>query len=230
MKLSELETGSKLELELFDNNGARIRKTLVSEYEWMLDEGRITIAAPISRGRIIPLPLGSLMNVYFIRQEGSNAELYKFRARVKDRYEEDKLKLLLVEKLGGITRIQRRNYYRLDTLIEVRYRPVGHAGGVNPYPGAFKKSLAVNLSGGGICLLLNDRFETGDLLECEMTFDQVRNIEFYGRVVRFDESEGEGKYSYKAGIAYIEIDESSREEVVRYIFQEQRKLLRKGLV
>lgn len=230
MELSELVMGSKLELELFDNNGIRAGKTLVSEYEGLLDDGSIAIAAPISERKVVPLPPGSLMNIYFIRQEGSNLELYKFRASVKGRYEEDNLKLLTVERQGGITKVQRRSYYRLDTLIEVKYRPLVPDTGAYRYQKPFKKSLAVNLSGGGICLLLDDRFETGDMVECEMTYDQIKNIRFYGRVVRFDESDREGKFRFKAGVAYIEIEENDREAVVRYIFKEQRKLLRKGLV
>jgi c-di-GMP-binding flagellar brake protein YcgR len=230
MNLSELEVGSKLELELFDNNGVRAQKTLISEYEWMVDDGTIAIAAPISERKIVPVPAGSTMNIYFIKQNGSNVNLYKFRAIVKNRYDADNLKVLLVMKDGEIARVQRRNYYRLDMLLEVSYRSIGP--GRRGYTGErqFKNSLAVNLSGGGICLLLDDEFEAGDLLECEMTFDRTQNIRFCGKVVRFDESDREGRYKYKAGLAYIEIDENDRETVVRYIFQEQRKLLRKGLV
>lgn len=230
MDLSELEVGSKLELELFDNNGVRAQKTLISEYEWMVDDDTIAIAAPISERKIVPVPAGSSMNIYFLKQYDSDINLYKFRAIVKNRYDADNLKVLLVTKEGEITRVQRRNYYRLDMLLEVSYRSIGPGRGGYTGDKQFKKSLAVNLSGGGICLLLDDEFEAGDLIECEMTFDRIKNIKFCGKVVRFDESDREGRYKYKAGVAYIEIDENDRETVVRYIFQEQRKLLRKGLV
>ncbi|HEX2944694.1 MAG TPA: PilZ domain-containing protein [Clostridia bacterium] len=230
MELSELEMGSKLELELFDNNGVRTGKTLISEYEWLEDGNRIAIAAPISERRIVPVPAGSSMNIYFIKQDGSIASLFKFRAIVKARYDADKLKILLVEKQGEIVGVQRRNHFRLDTLLEVGYRTVGTVKGGYPGVKQFKKALSVNLSGGGICLLLDDELDKGDLIECNMTFDRERNIRFFGKIVRFDEADREGRYRYKAGVAYIEIAENDREAVVRYIFQEQRKLLRKGLV
>lgn len=231
MELSEIQIGTKLELELFDEEGERLEQTLVSEFEWLEGENLAAIAAPIFEGHIVPLPIYSKLCVYFIKRIGSLPNLYRFNAIIQSRSVIDNLHILIVEKQGDILKVQRRNYFRLDCFVEVRYRIMDLEGDDTydkdkPYINA----LANNLSGGGVCLMLEEKVPAGTIVECEMFSDTSRKVKFYGKVVRFEETGKAGKYKFKAGIAYIEISDNDREVIVRYIYEEQRKLLRKGLI
>ncbi len=207
MELSEIQIGTKLELELFDEEGERLEQTLVSEFEWLEGENLAAIAAPIFEGHIVPLPIYSKLCVYFIKRIGSLPNLYRFNAIIQSRSVIDNLHILIVEKQGDILKVQRRNYFRLDCFVEVRYRiidPEGNdtqdrdkdtdRGRDKNEDKTFINTLANNLSGGGVCLLLEEKLPAGTIIECEMFGDTTRKVRFYGKVVRFEETGKDGKY------------------------------------
>ncbi len=231
MDLSEVEIGTKLELELFDNTGERLEPTLVSQFEWLEAKNLAAIAAPIFEGRIVPLPNYSELGIYFTKRTGSLPNLYKFNAIIRSRIVSDNLHIMIVEKQGDIMNVQRRNYFRLDCFVEVRYRILDPEGD-DKYDKdkAYINTWANNLSGGGVCLILEEKVPAGTIVECEMFSDTSRPVKFFGKVIRFEETGKDGKYKFEAGIAYIEISDNDREVIVRYIYEEQRKLLRKGLI
>lgn len=229
MKISELQAGTKLELEMINPDGVRYENTLVSQFEWAEGENEAMIAAPINEGVVFPIHTGTVIYVYFARKKESVKVFYRFKAVVTGRGASNNVPLLKIEAAGDIEKIQRRNYFRLDCSLSVQYRQVESLNPARNEGTPFKKALASNLSGGGICLLLEEKLEVGKLIECELPTGEGKIVGFYGKVIRYDRSETEG-FKYEVGIAYIKINENDREAVVKFIFDEQRKLRKKGLI
>lgn len=230
MKLDEVQIGTKLELETLWDDGLRLEYMLISKFEWAIDENTAMIAAPINEGVVFPVHTGTELNVYFLTKQDGNTECFRFRAVVRGRGMVENLPLLKIEATGEIERIQRRQYYRLVCSVPVMYRLVDIPNSEANETVPFKKSLVSNLSGGGVCLLLEDKVEIGKLVECELTAGEGIIVKFFGKVIRYEKTDMEGKFRYEAGIAYIKINEKDRETVVRFIFDEQRKLRKKGLI
>lgn len=230
MNISELEIGTKLELELKGNTNGKKGLVLVSEFEWFAGENEAVIAAPIFEGSIVPLHLGTVMDVYFIKKRENDYSLYKFNAAVIGREVSDNLQMLRIQLRGELENVQRRNYYRLNCSVQVQYRIVEEMNDELNEGIPYKKTFTNNISGGGISLMLEEKIEVGRILECEMEAGQDKIIKFFGKIIRYERSELEGKFRFEAGIAYIRINDNDREAVVRYIFEEQRKLRKKGLI
>jgi c-di-GMP-binding flagellar brake protein YcgR len=230
MNISELEIGTKLEIELFNEAGDRIEQVLVSEFEMLSASNAIVIAAPIFEGSVIPLHLGRVMNVYFIQRKEEDIHLYRFSAVVRAREMSGNLHTLIVEMQGQLEKVQRRSYYRLNCSVQIQYRIVDSMNEVYNDNIPFKKSFSNNISGGGISFMLEEKVEIGRLVECELFTSQDKKVRFFGKIIRYERSELEGRFKYAAGIAYVKINDNDREAVVRYIFNEQRKLRKKGLI
>ena len=230
MKVSELQPGTKLELELCDEEGKKLDYSLVSEFEWLVDSKTLMIAAPIHEGVIYPLRIRTTINVYFIRKAGWEYELYLFKAIISGREMNENIALLRIAVISDIERVQRRQYFRLGCSLPVKFRVVESMNEMVNESIQFRKTIADNLSGGGICLLLEDKLDVGKLVECEITTGEKKEVKFFGKVIRYEKSELEGKFKYEAGIVYIKINNNDREAVVKYIFNEQRKLRKKGLI
>ncbi len=83
----------------------------------------------------------------------------------------------------------------------------------------------INISGGGMRFKCQDRFQVGDMLTIK-TFlpTHARIISMKCEVVRSLEIDGGGS---EVSVKYIDMDETIREKIIRYIFSEQRKHLRK---
>lgn len=229
MELTDIGAGTRLELEPEFYSYSENRPVYVSSFEWPEGNDTALITAPIFEGRILPLEIDSLCNVYFLKRQGKLLNLYKFRAIVRQRLVIDNMHLVLIEKLGSIVRIQRRSFFRMDCYVDVRYRVVRSFDDELNWDIPFRKTITGDLSGGGLRLLLDERLEPGSYVECELFGEDDRKVRFYGKVVRFEYTGDAGRYRYAAGVAYVDIDENERETVIKYIFSEQRKLLKKGL-
>jgi c-di-GMP-binding flagellar brake protein YcgR len=230
MELSELETGMKLELELPGEADKMLGPMLVSEFESCGDNNEAMIAAPIYKGTIYPVHSGTYLNVYFLKKRRKEYDLYKFDAVVKGREKRDGLHYVRIEQTGMITKLQRRRYYRLECWLEVKYRATGSADFLKDSDASFADTIVDNLSGGGLSLLLEERMEPESFIECRIFADIGMELGFIGQIVRCERNDIESKYRYKAGVTFVKISDKDRETIVRYIFSQQRKLLKKGLV
>lgn len=223
MKFNELSLGLKLELQLVGNDGRRIDKPFVSEFEWAVGDNVLVIAAPIVEGRLYPVQVGTRVAVSFIKDNN----LYEFEAVVLDRESKNNLALLKIQTSGQIEKIQRREFFRFDCCIPVNYKEIDLAKEKFDANRKFVETVTRDLSGGGLCMRLKEPVEVGKLLECELFI--ADKVSFIGKIIRLTKYDNtQGIYKYEIGVIFEKIDKIVREKVISYIFQEQRKLLKKG--
>ncbi len=227
MKLSEIKTGTKLELEAFNTLNEKIDIKFVSQFETAVNEDEFIIAAPIIEGNVYPIRKGWKLNLYFLVKDN----LYRIEAEVTGRKTIKNIAYLSAIKIGEIERVQRRQFFRFECSLPVRYRVMDMEPDKNsPEETEFIKTITKDLSGGGVSLLLKERMEAGLLLECELWLTDTDKISFKGKVVRCSESEVNANYAYEAGIQFYDIDYQDKEKIIKHIFTEQRKLIKKGLI
>lgn len=226
MKTTDIEIGTKLELELFNHLGEKRENNFISELEGMDADNIAIIAAPIREGILYPVSVGSKLTAYFILQ----GQLYMFEGRVITRGKIENIAILKVEVTSNIEKIQRREFFRFDCQLTVKYRAcsIDNKGGDPKAP--FKKSITRDISGGGLCFLGDEKIEKGQILECELYLDELKAIQFLGEVIRVSKNDDNTKHSLSFGVAYKDIKSTDREAVIGFIFDQQRNLRRKGLI
>jgi len=239
MKLTDLIAGTKLQLEVLEQNGKDVNNVFVSEVEWVEDDKNLVIAAPIYEGNIYPLPIGTRINLYifFKKRHSDITELYACGAIVVERDSKQKIATLKVKITGELIKIQRRQYFRFDCTLPVKYRIVNEEGNNDPGMGEteakaipLKDAVTRDISGGGVCIALEENVEKGTVLELYIDLGKEENMNFVGKVVRVERKDISEIYKYEAGIAFEAIDDKEREKIIRFIFDEQRKLRKKGLI
>jgi c-di-GMP-binding flagellar brake protein YcgR len=223
MEYNELNMGLKLELQLIDINGNKINKPFISEFEYAASDKSFFIAAPISEGNYYPVQIGTKVAISFAR----DGCFYGFEAVVTARENKNNLAMLKIQPIGQIVKIQRREFFRFESCIPVNYREFGHKNIRNAEDLKFISTVTRDISGGGLCVRLTNPIELNKLLEFELFI--TSKVEFLGRVVRFTKYDTmQGIYKYEMGVVYEMIDTTTREKIISYIFQEQRRLLKKG--
>jgi len=80
--------------------------------------------------------------------------------------------------LSEIRKIQRRDFFRFDCSIPISYRVV-EKDRINILQRRFIKSYTRDISGGGVCIRLKERIETGELLECELFLNDFNKVSFW---------------------------------------------------
>lgn len=222
MEEIKLTLGSKLELELYDDNGERIKPVLVSQFETLLPNGSMEILAPIHEGRFFTIHRETQMDVIY----EENGDLFKFLAVVLEQKVSGNIHLLKIQPRSGAERVQRRTFYRFNCLLDINYRFFDKNADKKEALGEFKKAVTKDLSGGGMLLLLNEKPVTGWFLEGVIKVG--REVRFKGHIVRVIKVEGKGKFNYETGVEFINITNMDRERIISFIFDQQRKLLNKG--
>ncbi|HHV29887.1 flagellar brake protein [Acetivibrio mesophilus] len=224
MRFNELNVGLKLELKLYSADDNNDNAVFVSEFEWAENDRIIYIAAPIKKGTIYPVSINQRLELVFIKGEN----LYQFEGKVIGREVRHNISLLRVETTSEIQKIQRREFFRFDCSIPVGYRIAGKTK-IDTAQRGFTKSYTRDLSGGGVCIRLKEKIETGELLDCELSLNDFNKVSFTGRVVRLTEYESKNEiYKYEIGVLFEAIEDRDRERIISYIFQEQRRLIKKG--
>ncbi|MEN8908255.1 MAG: flagellar brake protein [Clostridiales bacterium] len=217
MKISSntIRLGTKIEV-VFINSNTNEKGAFISRFEDIKNE-KIIIDAPIRRGKIINFDIKTKLLVYFIH----NCDLYRFKAMIISKYKKDNLYYLEIKKTDIFENVQRREFYRYKTILDLDFR-------MKDIENKFK-AFAKDISGGGICLVTNKKLVKDNILNCKLYLKDGSEIEFEGKVIR--EKNIESSYSKSEyGVKFFNISYKDRESIIRYIFIEEIKLRKKGLI
>ena len=225
--IEKVLTGTRLELEVYTDKENKIDINFVSMFEQMLDEQYVLISAPLHEGSLYPIRVGWAIDVYFFHDE----KLYMFESRVIDRPIKSNMSFLKLEMTSSTKHIQRRDYFRFKCTLPIEYRKVDYSClQVQKDENPFNKSLTKNLSGGGVCIFLNESIDIHQLVECRIKLEDNKVISFLGRIIRIRKLEQAGKYQYETGVAFEIIENNDKEAIIKYIFKQERKLRSKGII
>ncbi|ADO76721.1 flagellar brake protein [Halanaerobium praevalens] len=212
--MKELNVNQKLEIEILSGTYQGNYLTKVADF---LDEG-IIITGLYREGAPLPVRLKQPIIVYYTTDRAA----YKFKSKILKRTNKP-IPLLLIESSDSVTRIQRRDYFRLDVTGTVDVYKMQPKKG---YPRKLSEARLLDISGGGIQMQLKKKFELGEELLISLK-DILPPKEFIKSEIVRVQKENEELYNY--GVNFLEVEAEQREEIIQWIFAYQRKTRKKGL-
>lgn len=206
------------------------------------------IAMPIFENKVIPLEIGDEYLLCFF----TNSGLYQCRAQVGKRYLERNMYVLEVVFMTTLSRFQRRKFYRLDCLFPIKHRLVTdlekvlikrlHANQfigeeerqnclqeLNKIKKEWIEGTVSDVSGGGIRFHSQKEWKPLDEIEVYLPLSMSRGIVPVKLLVRVIASKHyeESRIAYETRGEFIGVEDSQRELIIKYVFEEQRRRLRK---
>ena len=231
--------GSKIELqavERHDEMSSSKRKIYNSQVYDILSEDTMEILMPMEKTKLILLPVDGEFDLIIYQESG----LYQCFARVIDRYKRNNVYILVVELTSNLRKYQRREYYRFSCALKMASRTLQEEElqaleNDQPYaltPGLpLKQSIIVDISGGGLRFLSSQRYEPGGMIYINyhlLKGGRNKLYEVVGKVLSAKEVENRpGSYEHR--VQYVDMNSDTREEIIRYIFEEERKNRRKEI-
>lgn len=207
-----------------------IKKTYRTKVFDVLSEDQLEIMMPIEKGKLILLPVDGQFDLCFYTERG----LYQCYARVLDRYKSNNIYIVVMELTSNLRKHQRREYYRFGCALDVRFRAMEKEEIAEVEKKNFSRPLTelplekgtiADISGGGVRIIARRAYDVGTILYCCYEL-QIKGEEkcyhLAGKVLRSEELE-ERPGTYELRIQYINIDVDEREEIIRYIFEEERR-------
>lgn len=226
----ELQATAKGEGEKEDGS----KKLYQSEVLEILSEDTLEIRMPMEKTKLILLPVDSEYDLVFYTEAG----LYQCFARIIDRYKSNNVYILVVELTSNLRKYQRREFYRFSCALEMCARnleedEVQAIEQKQPYALIsglpLKQSVIVDISGGGLRFISTQQYEPGNLLYCSYHLikgNEDKKYEIIGKVLAAKELENRpGTFEHR--VQYYNMDKETREEIIKYIFEEERKGLQK---
>ena len=234
-----VEEGSKIELRtlqrgLEEKGAESTAKVYQSRVLQILSEDTLEISMPMEQTRLILLPVDSEYDMIFFEENS----LYQCFARIIDRYKSNNVYVLVMELTSNLRKYQRREYYRFSCALDMCARnleeeEIQALEKNSPYelqPGLpLKHSVIVDISGGGLRFVSTQLYEPGSLILCSYHLvkdGEQKKYEVVGKVLAVRELE-KRKGTFEHRVQYYNLDVNTREEIIRFIFEEERKSRKK---
>lgn len=234
-----ISIGAKIELQsversLEEQTDLAPPKYYYSQVYEILSEDTMEILMPMEKGKIVLLPIDGEVDLVVF--EGN--ALYQCFARIIDRYKSNNVYILLVELTSNLRKHQRREYYRYSCALTMFVRSLQEEEiqaieNDQPYtmtPGLpMEQGTIVDISGGGLRFLAAKVFETDCLLYLNyqlLNGGSNKMYEMIGKVISVKELENR-RGTFEHRMQYYGVDRRTREEIIKYIFEEERKSRRK---
>ncbi len=221
----KLELKSTVSVVLPDGTeGVKTYKTSVYD---ILDDGRLELVMPMEKTRLVLLPVDGEYDVCFFSHGG----MYRADVRIVDRQKINGTYILVVEMISNLHKYQRREYYRFNCVVEMKAREMtrqeldAFAKGITQLISEedMVRGVIVDISGGGTRFVSRQKFNENSIvlmsfslpiMERERSFLLAAKVIYSGVIEnRANEYENRVKFEF--------IDTTTREEIIKYIFDEE---------
>lgn len=230
--------GNRIELQTYSGSftdSSNERKSYASKVYDILSEEKIDVMMPMEKGQLQLLPVDGTYNVVFYSDKG----LFQCTGRVADRYRSNNMYILTLELTSPLSKLQRREYYRFSCAINFKFRNLTEEEDLSikdsPYfsldsESPMEKGMIVDISGGGIRFISSQRYLENSRIFIIYQLPQKGTLKDYkiiGQILRTRELENK-QGSFEHRVKYTNIDEDDREDIIHYIFEEERKMMRRS--
>lgn len=214
-------------------NGGLTPATYASQVFEIRNDNILRVSMPIEHGRIIPLSKGKKFDAFFYTAKG----LYQCRVIIIDRFKINNIYMMDIELLTEPVKYQRRQYYRLELNIPVRYMQITETesnmmANEEELPerlenlSEYHTGDTIDISGGGLRFTGDTLVEKGNRIAVVFDIDYEGNIERYllaaDVIMSFAIPQHHGMYEHR--VEFKDISKENREMLIKYIFQEERKI------
>lgn len=227
--------GDKIDIRTLDHEGKPMYAS--RPYASMLvnieDEDIIHISAPIIQKKIVLLRTGREYHLSFYTEKG----LFQCKCiSLGEHYKDNKTVVIKVKLTSNITKLQRRQYYRLECVHDVKYRLLTENDEKVLKNGDkieqnneniehnWIKGAIIDISGGGARLNSEIRHQVGDKIKISLDLvisGKLRQMELDAEVLACERVENRNDL-FEHRIRFSNISKKDREDLIKYIFEQDR--------
>lgn len=194
------------------------------------EDGNIEVLMPMEKMKLVLLTIDMEYEAYFYCKKG----IYTCKVVVTERYKESNLIVAVLKAVSDLKKQQRREYYRYSCVIgmntiqlsEIEAEAYEEKKNYSVLPNPIGKSVIVDISGGGLRFVSSEKYDTGSLVHCKYMLTVKEETKVYSAVARILTSypvvNNPNTTEYRGQFVYM--PETDREDIIRYIFEEERKV------
>lgn len=226
-----LAIGNKIELVPLEQviKNEKNKMVFVSKLYDVLKSNSLQIAMPIYEGRIVPLEVGSKFSACFYTDKG----LLQCNVLVTSRYKSGNLFFLEVLMLSEPKKVQRREFYRHNCLIDAKIRIVSDEEFTTGMLDDLSKTeddlewvdaKILDISGGGARIVQRADLERNEVIKIKFVaiiVDEAVTFNLFARILGSSSMVGRSDL-FEQRLEFMKIRQEERDKIVRYIFECER--------
>ena len=213
----DLRLNLLVELEVKDSDYAGKYPSRVEE----IRDDSLVLAMPISRGEIVTLRRDTPITINFMLS-GAN---HVFEATILERIREP-LPVFVVKMPSEAKKKQRRSWVRVPASMKISYTTVKDKSIIDEL---YLEAQTIDISGGGLLFYSDRGYRPGERMKVILHLPK-RPLEIRAKVVRSMLIPDQQPRLYQTGVEFTDIRERQRDRVMKYVFEQQRMLIKKGLM
>lgn len=241
-----LTIGDKIDVRQIDNFGSQMHnvKTYVSQLLDFVDSDVISIATPMGNNKMIMLDVGENYQLCFYANKG----LYQCNCVVMKYYKEKNMVIAITRLTSDLEKFQRRQYYRLECIHEIEYRIITKEEEILDnrirldnfqntdersecrkriiqLSKEWQKASITDLSGGGARFNSYYMHQSGDNVRLKLDFiisGELKKLLLGAEIIYSNKLINQsGAYEHRA--EFKDIGKKDREDLIKYIFEQERR-------
>ena len=240
MVSNTIEIGNKIDIRVVSQveNAQRLGEVphiYKSQILDIFENGEIEIMMPTEGGKIILLPLGVRYEFVFYTQNG----LFRCFGQIEERYKSDNKYMLRIVLHTRLSKYQRREYYRLSCIMDTCFYEITKEAAMMEktedvealiqneagYTDKEKKASVVDLSGGGVRFISEEELPEDSYILIYIRLGETNDSPEYpivAHVIHCRRTDA-AVTKYEHRVEFLLKDSKVREDIIRFIFSEERK-------
>ncbi len=238
-----LSVGNKLELmklKMRDDEPIENHRYLSKLLDF-IDSDKAKIAMPIERGKIIPLTVGEKYIICFFTDKG----LYQCKAVITARYKEQNIYILEVQFLSELEKYQRRQFYRLECNLYIKYHIITEAEIIlsnqltkNDFLNkadeetcyealiacqkVWNEGIITDISGGGARFISDTQLDIANPILLDIKLYDNKSHIIQVKVISSNKMANRPNF-FEHRVQFNDIASEEREAIIKFIFEEERR-------
>lgn len=242
-----IQIGSKIEMHAVERRTLLAENSnpdvYVSQFLQWADNNVASIAIPTFKGHLVPLRVDDIYELQFYTRNG----LYRCRGKITKRTKtSNNIAVAEVRFVSALEKFQRRQYYRMNCIMSMTYsvltdvqkelykekkrclsleQKLNIEKKLESQEMEFQKAMVLDISGGGMRFNSSVQQEPGDILLLQPALPESvrKKIPFlFGRIIASKRIPNKEPAVYDNRVEYVEISSSEQEQIITYIFKEER--------
>lgn len=242
-----IQIGSKIEMHLVTkqtlSTEVKNSELYVSQFLQWADTNVALIAVPTVKGHYVPMGIDDIYELRFITKNG----LYRCRGRITRRGKtSNNIAIAEVRFISALEKYQRRQYYRMNCIMPMNYSVLTEEQlelykekkrslsreqkenidkKIEAQHMVLQKATVLDISGGGMRFNSFQQQEPGDtvLLQPALPESIRKRIPYlFGRIISSRRIPNKTPETFDNRVEYVEISSSEQEQIITYIFKEER--------
>ena len=243
-----IQAGDKVELEKGRNpDSLMIEPTILLSQVMEPPEGNtLKLSMPTEKTHTILLRVEEEYELHFYTSSGT----FSCTGKVIDGYKEDAFSIAVVELITSLEKLQRRQFFRADCVRPLRFYALSEEelselkyygessgsmetgwtlAGLGTQTERCDEGVLTDISGGGMRFTTHSELSKGGVLYVSMELEQRQGVKvkrMFAKIISSVEMEKKPG-TYENRLEFLWLSSAEREEIIRFVFDEDRKRLKR---